>query len=246
MHTAKKYFNIEANILLLLFLPGLLFAQPKIELSSGFYTFSMKDMKSIQSQIHSEDEIGLEPVYKFPPYWAYNANLIFAEQFTNGFFSYTGIEVDYTSTGGRLSYSDYSGHYYFDQIFKRFSAGGFYRIENVFGQRYSLGTEIGVSFFASETIFESYLALSGNLIDNTNINFSSFGVNGKALLLQKFRLLKSLYLINKVGFQLDIYESKLTLKSDPNAYLNNPQGNPAKTMWSGLRGTLGLGININQ
>lgn len=242
-YTLKNYKVFAVLLLLITALP--VYSQKSFEISTGIYTFSMGDMKSIQSQILNESEVRLEPVNEFPPFWAYNVTLAFEQKGIDGIISYIGGEVDYTSTGGRLSYSDYSGSYHFDQILKRFSIGGFYRAEKKIGSRYFLGAEVGASLFFSNTLFESYLLLSGNIIDNTNIKFSSYGLNGKVFLLQKFNISKRLYLINKVGFQLDIYESKLNLESDPNAYLNNSKGNPAKSMWTGLRGTLGLGININ-
>jgi len=239
----KRSISIIVFILMFSYLS---LAQVDLELSAGLFGFSMQDMKDIQLQIQNEDNIGLKPAHIFPSYFAYSFSLAAKHIDSEEYTTYIGGEVNYTSTGGRLSYSDYSGTYNVDQLLQRVNFGGYYRIMWPITKGYYFGIEIGPSIFFSKTRFESYLRLDDVVVDESSLVFNSAGVNGKIIILNKLIVYKNVYLIAKTGYEVDIYESKLVFEDDSNLYLNDPEGNQAKSMWSGFRATVGIGFSVSK
>lgn len=81
---------------------------------TGVGTFQMSSQVEFQQALESVAglPVDLEPVYSFPPYWLFGAGLVakVSERSAIGFW------YEYTSTGGRLSYKDYSATISLDQL----------------------------------------------------------------------------------------------------------------------------------
>lgn len=81
---------------------------------TGVGTFQMSSQVDFQNALESVADlpVDLEPVYSFPPYWLYGAGLVAKTSERSAI----GLWFEYTSTGGRLSYKDYSATISLDQL----------------------------------------------------------------------------------------------------------------------------------
>lgn len=102
-------------ILITLFLvPNNCFAQLNgVGFKIGYGSFDMNDIKSIQKDVFNNLQInGAEIVESFPMF--FDLSLVYQAPITNSMeFKFN---LGFTSTGGRISYSDFSGYYTYDQL----------------------------------------------------------------------------------------------------------------------------------
>lgn len=79
----------------------------------GYGSFDMNDIKSIQKDVFNNLQInGTEIIESFPMF--FDLSLVYQAPITNSMeFKFN---LGFTSTGGRISYSDFSGYYTYDQL----------------------------------------------------------------------------------------------------------------------------------
>jgi hypothetical protein len=87
--------------------------------SIGYSTFSMGDLKELQNELLNQLPFDGKIVESFPGYLNYSINISLARPTL-----YYGIVLGRTSTGARISYSDYSGSYSLDQLAQMTYLGG--------------------------------------------------------------------------------------------------------------------------
>jgi len=80
-------------------------------LNIGYATFNMQDIRNLQSQLCNSYPVDSKIVESFPGYLNMSGNVYF-----NNPNIYYGLYFGHTSTGGRISYSDYSGSLSSDQL----------------------------------------------------------------------------------------------------------------------------------
>jgi hypothetical protein len=91
-----------------------------VGINGGLSTFGMRDLKDLQNDMATFYPVHAKVVEAFPPYYSFSGNLWFDKR-----TFYGGIIAGHTSTGGRVSYSDYSGSVNSDQLI-RIDYGGIF------------------------------------------------------------------------------------------------------------------------
>jgi hypothetical protein len=107
--------------MVIVFLPVIVTAQRWNVSGEVFYgTFKMKSMKEYQHGVRmSQAPYEFRTVDKFPAYAGYN---LLAGYNISPRMS-LGVRLQYTSTGGRVAYGDYSGKVSYDQLLHGYSIG---------------------------------------------------------------------------------------------------------------------------
>ncbi len=98
-------------------------ASSRLEFRIGFSTFAMKDLKSFNSELLNEGQKripNLKNTENFPAFFSYTFTYYFPLVQTPW-----GFYLNYSSTGSRNTYSDYSGTIFQDMIVRRMLVGIF-------------------------------------------------------------------------------------------------------------------------
>jgi hypothetical protein len=205
----------------------------KIFIETNYNTFSHSSLKEFQQEF-KEDLIAvpLKTVDDFP------ANV----GFTLGYEiidSNTAIFLAYNSTGGKLSYSDYSGIVRLEEALNAITFGGIYYLNLSRKKDFRIGFK-GFGMYSNLNL-NSYSEIGGN-IQQENIDFSAidFGVGAQ---LNYEHSLSFLILKANIGFDL-VLGRKLKFKENSEAHLINNSGQDVNTGWTGLRTGIGIAIPL--
>lgn len=198
----------------------------------NYNTFSHQDLKGLQQQLRDDiSEVNLRVNDDF------GANLGFslgfkAEDIDTQFF------LSYNSTGGKISYSDYSGVIRVTQLLQALTVGGEYQFrlseENSRNEIF-LGARAFVNFttLELESYSEIYDSRSTEAIDFTS---ADYGIGARLIYdipvwLVKLRL--------NAGYDL-VFGGELLLSEDKEYALEDNNGDRVKTGWSGFRTGIGI------
>ncbi len=185
-----------------------------IRLNSGINYFNMKDLKEFQGMMN-DNWLRTKTVKNFPSYFNYQLQAVYLfSRYTGG-----GIFTDYTSTGGRLDYKDYSGELRNDQIVSRLSIGALFEYKVFELNKFSIDMIGKVSYQSSKLKLESLLQIQGDKQTITR-EFTSHGIGIEPCVAAEYAY--SLFLIRlEASYQLSfsgIYTfkgSKLNTASEP-------------------------------
>ncbi|MFI1772615.1 hypothetical protein [Thalassobellus citreus] len=200
----------------------------------NYNTFSHASLKSFQQEfIKDIPEIPIEVNDNFPSNIGFTLGYKLSNINTSLFFSYN-------STGGKISYSDYSGVIRITQPLNAYAFGGEYQIKLSNSKK---GFSIAIRGFSmlSNLKIENYTQILED-ITNENIKFQSmnFGIGGR--LIYEYPL--SFFIIKaSLGFDIT-FGGTLKFKENSDYYLENNNEDKVKTNWSGLRTGLGIEIPI--
>lgn len=141
-----------------------------VRINSGINFFNMKDLKEFQKTMNVE-WLGTKTLKSFPSYYNYQlqAAFLFSRHIVGG------IYTDYTSTGGRLDYKDYSGEIRYDQVVSRLSIGALFEYKIFNAGMFSIDLSSKISYQASKLKFESLLQIQGDKQTGTS-EFTSDGI----------------------------------------------------------------------
>ncbi|MFL1010764.1 hypothetical protein [Flavisericum labens] len=200
----------------------------------NYNTFSHSSLKSFQQEfVEDIPEIPIEVNDDFPSNIGFTLGYKLNQINTSLFFSYN-------STGGKISYSDYSGVIRITQPLNAYVFGGEYQINlSKTNNNLSLGLK-GFSVLSNLKL-ENYTQISDN-ITNESIKFQSvgFGIGGR--LIYEYPMS---FLIIKASLGYDMtFGGTLKFKENNDFYLENNNGDKVKTNWSGLRTGLGIEVPI--
>lgn len=223
-------------ILITLFTSLKTFSQKgKIFVETNYNSFSHSSLSDFQQEFKADlDPIPLKTTDDFP------ANI----GFTVGYEiigAKVAIFLGYNSTGGKLSYSDYSGVVRLEETLNAISYGGIYYV-NLSSEKnnFRIGFK-GFGMYSSLNI-NSYSEIGGN-IQQEEIDLNSFDIGIGAQLNYEYPL--SFFILKaNIGFDL-VLGGKLIYKDNNKAHLINNANQEVKTGWSGLRTGLGIAIPIN-
>ncbi|MBI3220864.1 MAG: hypothetical protein HYZ44_15220 [Bacteroidetes bacterium] len=210
------------------------FSQSQVSISGGYSGFAMASLRNFQTELEKQFLIKPKVMNSFPSYYSFGVNYL--HYFEPTYF--IGGHFFFTNTGGRLSYSDYSGEQLADQILRNIS----------------LGASIGKSFRSNER-FEFQLSLR-LYYTNTNLDLTfknrigsiedveSFGFGSSNLSLEpNAGLIKWFGLFGirvDCGYNISVFNGKLYLKNDNNVYLISSGNSEVVSDWSGYRLNLGV------
>lgn len=206
----------------------------KLFFETNYNTFSHSSLSDFQQEFKADlNPIPIQIVDDFP------ANI----GFTLGYEiidSNVAIFLGYNSTGGKLSYSDYSGVIRLEESLNAITIGGIYFLSLTDKEDFKIGFR-GFTMY-SQLNLNSYSEI-GNNIQLDNLDFHSFDF-GAGIQLNYEYPLSFLILKANIGFDL-VFGGKLKFKDNNEAHLINNSNQEVTTGWSGLRTGLGIAIPIN-
>lgn len=198
----------------------------------NYNTFSHSSLKSFQEEfINDVPDIPVKVNDNFP------ANFGFTLGYTINTIN-TSFFFNYNTTGGKISYSDFSGRIRITQPLKGYTFGGSYLFK-IFKESEKL--HLGLKAFATFSSLEinSYNELL-DTVNEDSLKFSSTDLGIGVNLIYEYPV----YFFKiraTIGYDL-VLGGKLLFKENKDVYLESNNGDSVKTGWSGLR--TGIGISI--
>ena len=208
--------------------------QGKIFIETNYNSFSHSSLSDFQQEFKADlAPITLKTVDDFP------ANI----GFTLGYEivdSNSALFLSYNSTGGKISYSDYSGIVKIEESLSAITFGAIYFLNLSEKKDFRIGFR-GFSMFSKFNL-NSFSEISNNIQqDNFDFQSTDFGLGAQ---LNYEYPLSFLILKANIGFDIT-FGGKLIFDSNNEAYLTNNSNNKVTTGWSGLRSGIGIAIPIN-
>lgn len=220
-------------VVILWLLPAGAFAQYSFYGGISYGTFSMESMKSLQQEIQSSplNQYTLKAVATFPPYFGWSGGVLLSRSEKTTY----GIGIDFNSTGGRLSYGDYSGYVIVDQILTAYSIGilGKFRVNKSTVWPLYIGMQASWVFSDLEFTSEGALGTNPPSIESTELSSSNIGFRASVGIQRN--LPGGLFAFAQVGYEVQ-YHMNLKTSSGGETSL--------KAEWNGLRGLIGIGYTF--
>ena len=135
----KTIFGFIFVVGIIVFPIGNACSQTKVQISALYSSFYLNDIRKSQQNRLNYLPFEAKIVDDFPPYWGIKGKLLFQINNTLNI----GVTEFLTSTGGRISYQDYSGSFLFDQNLILNSLGG--TIEAIVHKQEVLSIYFGIS-----------------------------------------------------------------------------------------------------
>lgn len=216
-------------------------AQSYIAIEAGVATFNMEDMKLLQKNISTDNDLGLEIVQDFPPYLQYQIGFKKSGTSNNDKLIIGGV-LSFTSTGGRVAYSDFSGSVKADQLINVFSIGPQigYKLSN--NKKLNVAIEAITSFDLTNMEIKNTLIL-GNQNDTDSQKFIAYGTS----IQPRFNLnysYKFLMFYVYLGGHVTVIQQPFIWKDDNESQITVDGSTPLKPQWNGIRAGIGLGFKL--
>jgi hypothetical protein len=225
------------KILTLIFfmLSTALLAQPKLSLSIGYGTYSMKEVKEFDKYVPLYNVAAMSAVSAYPPYVNYEGGFVY--QTAKSFI--WGVRIEYGSSGARVDYRDYSGSVRLDQIAKYVSLSGSVGMTRKYPSRnMTLVFDVrpGVTRTDLEMVFR-YNVGSDQGGETNEFRSLNFVVQPTASLERRFgRFGINVY----AGVHLTIVKGNLRNRENKDEHLMTGGGDSLRAGWTGLRGGFGV------
>jgi hypothetical protein len=213
-----------------------------VEGSVGYNFFDMETLKKIQSSTESSlksSGIAAKSVESFPSYYNLQVGLWVKNHKALNF----GVLYDYSSTGGRVDYRDYSGSITFDQTVSKHSIGIAYQVYIVANRLIdiSLSMQTHLSFY--------HLVMSERVVlGNENRDIELRTKTSPTFSLQPGVSFDFNFDPVTVGLRLSYFidtQNDFHLEGDDNANLTFG-GSNVHSEWSAGRIELTVGLNVSQ
>lgn len=232
------------QVLILFLMCGLSFctsAQIELSFSTGYGYYAMPKMAALQSELAKQFVAQPKTTSSFPPYWYYTGavNVELHPSISAGF------SVAYGSTGGRISYSDYSGSMTVDQLLNYTSIGlpfSYHQKINTHGTSVQLGITPMVCFTKLDLIFNSVL---GDQTQHNSYIFKSTNFQLQPGIALKQQIINRFGIKIELNYTLDVAKDKLKYEDNKDSYLQDDEGNKVTADWSGARMAVGLYYRFN-
>jgi len=216
-----KKFNLT---IIVIFVSMVSFSQIRIEAGYGYGTYSLNDLRGMNSEILGNLPVEGRITDDFPAQPYYNAGIFYQTSEK----VYLGIIGNFNTTGSRISYKDYSGELKIDNILTSYSPGiaaGF----KLMDKKFSLYEETRISYAFTK------LKMKEKILTSTDENvFKSSAVQIEP----RFKLgytISGLELGLHAGYLIDT-GGKNRLTGNKDAVLQYTDSNEEiKTGWSGIR-----------
>jgi len=207
-----------------------------IILETSYNTFAHNSLSEFQEDfIRDIDLVTLKVNDDYPANFGYALG-VKVENINTQFF------VNYNATGGKISYSDFSGTLRVTELLKGYSLGGEYQVElsnNNDQGSFLIGFRGFVTF--SKLELNSYSKIQGSTSEET-IYFAGrdFGLGLRGIYDIPISIIK---LRLHAGYDFSI-GGKLIFSDDRDYHLQNNNEKAVKTGWSGLRAGLGIVVPL--
>ena len=202
------------------------------EVSAGYASFNMVDMKAFQKQEASSAPGNAQIVASFPGYINYGHHFLFSHK---KFFA--GVGLGHTSTGGKISSRDYSGSYTNEQsvsmTYGDIKCG--INIGSVKKVDVYLGMQTALYFNSLKLHSETIIGGQTRRSSSDSYTSESLGFNG---FVEAQRKINRLFMKANVGIELNFTND---LTSDGTNDIRFNSSNPATLNPSGVRLNMGVG-----
>jgi hypothetical protein len=218
------------------------YAQTYITIDAGIATFNMRDMKLLQKSILSNNNVfDFGIVQEFPPYFQYQLGFKQVGLSTNEKLIIGGV-FSFTSTGGRVASSDFSGSVKGDQLINVFSIGPEIGYILSSSKKLNVAIEAITSFDFTNMEIKSTLTL-GNQDYTNSQKFVAYG----ASIQPHFNLnysYKFLMFYTYLGGHVTVIQQPFLSKEDKESEITVDGSTSLKPQWNGVRVGIGLAIKI--
>ena len=198
----------------------------------NYNTFSHNRLRDFQQELSDDiDEVNLQTNDDFSSNVGYSIG-IKVEDINTQFF------VSYNSTGGKLSYSDYSGIIRLTQLLKGYTVGGEYQFKlsnDGSKEMFYFGTRASINY--SELDLESYSKISDN-VSRESIDFKSIDIGLGVRFIYDIPI-SIVKLRFNIGYDVMI-GGDLKFKENNDFSLEDDGGDRVRTGWSGFRSGIGI------
>lgn len=202
----------------------------------NYNTFSHSSLKNFQEEFVADiQEVDIRVNDNFPSNFGFTVGYRIPRINTSIFGSYT-------TTGGKISYSDFSGTIRLTQPLKGYTAGGIYEIKLLKApdkNHLSLGFRGFLTFSTLDIV--SFNDLNGNQSTEI-IGTSSFDFGGGASLIYEYPI-SIIKIRATLGFDV-VLGGKQFLDGDRDFFIEDNSGDPVRTEWTGLRAGLGIAVPL--
>lgn len=220
-------------------------AGQKLEFEAGYGSYNMKQARKFIDFVHKDMSRQLPLKFNvsdnFPPHMYYHIGLIFDRYGTYNF----GGGLNYYTTGGRLSYGDYSGFYTFDMIAVAYSLTGTFQYVIKDKPKFKILAYNDVEILNSQLRIEEEMNLyQTKTQEKSSVQVSSIGIMTEPGLAAEY-FVKLFSVGINMGYGIGVLNGPLHLKDDPQSKLEMNDGENMKLDWSGFRIGLKVGYKIN-
>jgi len=213
----------------------------KIGIETGIGTYSMSDLKKINSEVQKIYPFDTKIVSDFPPYFYYQPVL----SIKSGKISF-GFVYSYQSTGSRISAKDYSGEYLFDMKVHSSSPGIYTDVDMWSKYGFSLSIYLTSKATFSKLRTNEYFTLLDSLLTNNISNYRAINYNFEPGISLTRSVSHFTFGIN-AGYSVDFWEKAFHNTANKEIILINPgTGKKIKPNWSVFRFGLSVIINLNK
>jgi hypothetical protein len=207
----------------------------KIFIETNYNTFSHYSLSDFQKEFKNDiPDIPIQTTDDFPS----NIGFTIGYELSNRNIAFF---LGYNSTGGKLSYSDFSGVIRIEEPLKAITFGGIYYLNISDKKDFRIGFK-GFTMLSNFTI-DSYSKI-GESITKEVVDFQSFDIGIGAQLNYEHPLTSFLILKANLGFDL-VLGNKLMFNKNKEYHLTNNADEQVNTGWSGLRTGIGIAVPIN-
>lgn len=206
----------------------------KVFFETNYNYFSHKSLSNFQEEFKNDiQEIPIQITDDFPGNIGFTIGYELVDE-------HIIIFVSHNKTGGKLSYSDFSGLIKITQNLNAYTLGGEYLIPfSKTNDNFRLGLR-GFGMFSTMEL-ESYTEILEN-VTKENIDFQSVNLGIGTRILYEYPL--SFFILRvSLGFDLT-FGGSLKFQENSEFNLEDNDGDKVKTNWTGLRTSIGIAIPI--
>ena len=211
-----------------------------VSVGVGFNTFLMTDLKEYNEKIIENFPVeDVTTTNSFPPYFGYEIS------YRKGYYNKLSVGglVHYTSTGSRVTYSDFTGTLHVDQLLDYFSVGVIGSSVPVNNDKWQVFIDLKASIIYTDYKIKSYFQIGEQSTTDDDTKFYAFGLGVQPGVACYYKLDKFMIGAN-LGAELN-FNGKFQVWGEE-GYLVDSDNNPIKANWSGLRSGLTLAYIIGQ
>ena len=233
---ALRFIVISLTIGIVLFTHLPAYTQARISIGLMYNVFNLKSLKNGQSAIIKELPFDAKVVENFPGYLGYKLTSHIP---INNHLSLGAIAM-FTSTGGRISYADYSGNYQLDQSLYFGSFGPSlegYAANGKNNETLEFHYGVNVTIDIVNYKFYSLLNLPPDISESSSANLTSVGMSVWPFMGPIFPITKVLLININAGYQLNVIRGKMK-------YFGSVVG--AGPNWSGFRLEVSIVYNFEK
>lgn len=200
-----------------------------VSFGASYNTFLMQDLKEQSERILEDFPIeNAEITNSFPPYFGYELN------YRKGYYNKlsVGALAHYTSTGSRVTYSDFTGTLNVDQLLDYYSAGVIGSSVPINNEKFLLYIDLKVSIIYTNYKIKSYFQIGEESSTDDDTKFYAFGLGiqpGATFFynFDKFKIGSNLGIEGNINGKLKVWGEE--------GYVVDSDNQPIKANWTGLR-----------